>query len=317
MPKDVNGEGSTALSPGRSHTFEDNDADPGNSGALQITQSLPVNFEFSAQRFAFFKRLAKDLIHHRDGGPFSSPVDVETLKIPQYFDIIKHPMDLGTIYNRLDTGAYEYAVDAVISDFVLVFDNCFHFNPPFTPVSEMGEGLYKLMLRRMENSKLFTPEQMALASGTDVYKYHKDPSIEGYDDPGPRSKTESRAKGRGGDRSGAALRIPRIKPVLDDLLIHHEEEIEEFTLTETEALFLKINMLPDHFHETIMEFIIQTCPYVLVEYDNENLDINLDRLPREVLRRLQEYVDECFNVIQQAGFQPQPISAPQASQLAS
>ena len=36
----------------------------------------------------------------------SEPVDPVALQIPTYFDIIKHPMDLGTILHKLARGAY-------------------------------------------------------------------------------------------------------------------------------------------------------------------------------------------------------------------
>ena len=36
--------------------------------------------------------------------PFRQPVDPDALQIPDYFNIIKHPMDLSTIKRNLDTG---------------------------------------------------------------------------------------------------------------------------------------------------------------------------------------------------------------------
>ena len=35
---------------------------------------------------------------------FSEPVDPVTLGIPDYFDVIKHPMDLGTVKAQLSSG---------------------------------------------------------------------------------------------------------------------------------------------------------------------------------------------------------------------
>ncbi|KAF7106438.1 hypothetical protein CFC21_107166, partial [Triticum aestivum] len=37
---------------------------------------------------------------------FNVPVDVERLNIPDYNEIIKHLMDLGTIKKKLDSGSY-------------------------------------------------------------------------------------------------------------------------------------------------------------------------------------------------------------------
>ena len=50
-------------------------------------------------------RLHVKLMNHKWAGPFLHPVDPVALHIPDYFDIIKNPMDLGTIYSRLLSGA--------------------------------------------------------------------------------------------------------------------------------------------------------------------------------------------------------------------
>lgn len=41
--------------------------------------------------------LLRQLLRHEHAWPFAKPVDPLALNIPDYFDIIKHPMDLGTI----------------------------------------------------------------------------------------------------------------------------------------------------------------------------------------------------------------------------
>ncbi|MCL4122459.1 UNVERIFIED_CONTAM: hypothetical protein GTU68_034122, partial [Idotea baltica] len=59
--------------------------------------------------------------------PFRQPVDPQTLGIPDYFDIIKKPMDLSTIKRRLDTGYYNDPWDYV-DDVWLMFDNAWIYN---------------------------------------------------------------------------------------------------------------------------------------------------------------------------------------------
>ncbi len=41
------------------------------------------------------------MFKHSHSWPFQHPVNTIELNIPDYFDIIKHPMDLGTIKKRL------------------------------------------------------------------------------------------------------------------------------------------------------------------------------------------------------------------------
>ncbi|PVU98872.1 hypothetical protein BB559_001219 [Furculomyces boomerangus] len=73
--------------------------------------------------------------------PFLVPVDPEKLGIPTYFDIVKHPMDLGTVKAHLLTKRYYKLVSDFISDVQLVFDNCFLFNPKDTWVYEWGKKM--------------------------------------------------------------------------------------------------------------------------------------------------------------------------------
>lgn len=53
---------------------------------------------------------------------FNLPVDPDKLGIPQYREIIKQPMDLGTVKGKLEGGFYS-GVEALEADIYLVFDN--------------------------------------------------------------------------------------------------------------------------------------------------------------------------------------------------
>ncbi|CAG9863013.1 unnamed protein product [Phyllotreta striolata] len=59
--------------------------------------------------------------------PFRQPVDPQTLGIPDYFDIVKRPMDLSTIKRKLDIGQYADPWEYV-DDVWLMFDNAWLYN---------------------------------------------------------------------------------------------------------------------------------------------------------------------------------------------
>lgn len=59
--------------------------------------------------------------------PFRQPVDPQTLGIPEYFEIVKKPMDLSTIKRKLDTGQYSDPWEYV-DDVWLMFDNAWLYN---------------------------------------------------------------------------------------------------------------------------------------------------------------------------------------------
>ncbi|XP_038056192.1 histone lysine acetyltransferase CREBBP-like isoform X2 [Patiria miniata] len=59
--------------------------------------------------------------------PFQQPVDPKTLQIPDYFDIVRQPMDLSTIKHKLDTGVYQNPWQYV-DDVWLMLENAWLYN---------------------------------------------------------------------------------------------------------------------------------------------------------------------------------------------
>ncbi|XP_048847008.1 LOW QUALITY PROTEIN: CREB-binding protein-like [Brienomyrus brachyistius] len=59
--------------------------------------------------------------------PFRQPVDPTVLGIPDYFDIVKNPIDLSTIKRKLDTGQYQEPWQYV-DDIWLMFNNAWLYN---------------------------------------------------------------------------------------------------------------------------------------------------------------------------------------------
>ncbi|THU95383.1 Bromodomain-containing protein, partial [Dendrothele bispora CBS 962.96] len=60
---------------------------------------------------------------------FLHPVDPN--QVPGYADVVKHPMDFGTITNKVNRGRYR-SLEEFANDFRLVVSNAKLFNPPGT-----------------------------------------------------------------------------------------------------------------------------------------------------------------------------------------
>lgn len=58
---------------------------------------------------------------------FAEPVNVEALRIPDYPNIVKRPMDFGTIKTRLKEGQYS-KLQEFMDDMEQVFYNCRLYN---------------------------------------------------------------------------------------------------------------------------------------------------------------------------------------------
>ncbi|KAK8802881.1 hypothetical protein WA171_006552 [Blastocystis sp. BT1] len=85
-------------------------------------------------------RLHAKLMHHKWAGPFLQPVDPVALHIPDYFDIIKNPMDFGTIQGRFLDGSI-HTEDEYLSLVRLVFDNAVLYNKATDDVTIMAKTL--------------------------------------------------------------------------------------------------------------------------------------------------------------------------------
>ena len=83
----------------------------------------------------------RQLIAHKWGFPFATPVDPVALELPTYFDIIKEPMDLGTIKKLIEDGGKYVMAEEVDADVRLTFANAMTFNAEGTDVHTMAREL--------------------------------------------------------------------------------------------------------------------------------------------------------------------------------
>ena len=58
---------------------------------------------------------------------FHEPVNPVKLNIPDYLDVIKKPMDMGTVKKRLNYHYYDTA-DHFTHDMTLIWRNCYKYN---------------------------------------------------------------------------------------------------------------------------------------------------------------------------------------------
>ncbi|GMH89283.1 hypothetical protein TrST_g941 [Triparma strigata] len=83
--------------------------------------------------------------------PFLTPVDPKKLGILDYFNVIKHPMDLGTVHDCLMKHRYDKLSDAN-KHIGLVFSNAMTYNPPGHPIHLAAlklQNQYNLELSKM------------------------------------------------------------------------------------------------------------------------------------------------------------------------
>lgn len=82
-------------------------------------------------------KIVEKLKRHSKAEPFRIPVDPIKLKIPDYFDIIKRPMDLSTVLKNVKLREYK-SPQEFAADVRLIWENCRTYNPPNTNVAKHG-----------------------------------------------------------------------------------------------------------------------------------------------------------------------------------
>jgi len=84
--------------------------------------------------------ILKPLMNHQNGWVFNVPVDPVELNLPDYFDIIKRPMDLGTVQRRLENGNF-HSLEDFEHDVTLTFDNAMTYNQEGSVVHAMAREM--------------------------------------------------------------------------------------------------------------------------------------------------------------------------------
>ena len=128
-------------------------ASKGNSkaGAVVLPPSPPARIPASVWREECLKICIK-LMRQDKAWPFCDPVDPVALNLPDYFDIIKVPMDLGTVRKKLEAGGYEKA-SSCVDDLETTFNNAIAYNPSTDAVHTWAVALSSLLNKLVDKSE--------------------------------------------------------------------------------------------------------------------------------------------------------------------
>lgn len=111
--------------------------------------------EFSKDLVKRSGELLGMLMKHQYGWVFNEPVDAKKLKLNDYYKIIKHPMDLGTVKSRLSKNWYKSPKEFA-EDVRLTFNNAMKYNEKGQDVHAMADKLLKIFEDNWANLKAKT-----------------------------------------------------------------------------------------------------------------------------------------------------------------
>jgi hypothetical protein len=106
------------------------------------------------------KKLLLNISNRSDTEPFREAVDWKGLRLHDYPEIIKRPMDLGLVKKKIDNAEYKHVQEAA-EDIRLVWRNCMTYNMDGSDfhrlakrLSKMFEEKYKNMLKELDMESL-------------------------------------------------------------------------------------------------------------------------------------------------------------------
>ncbi|CAE6215726.1 unnamed protein product [Arabidopsis arenosa] len=137
---------------------------------VQAKKKQKLDCDWSSQCLA----LLRFLMEHRVGWLFEEPVDPVKLEIPDYFSVIRKPMDLGTVKSKLLKNVYGNE-DEFAADVRLTFSNAMLYNPPGNEVHTIAKEIKEIFEVRW---KLLKKKMVSKLSGTEVTEGSKRQPVE-------------------------------------------------------------------------------------------------------------------------------------------
>ncbi|RCK59288.1 Histone acetyltransferase GCN5 [Candida viswanathii] len=99
--------------------------------------------------YNFMVTLFSEMQNHPSAWPFAVPVNKE--EVPDYYEVIKEPMDLSTMELKLENDKYE-SFDQFLYDARLIYKNCRSYNGETTTYYKNANKLEKFMNNKIKDS---------------------------------------------------------------------------------------------------------------------------------------------------------------------
>ncbi|KAL7087015.1 hypothetical protein ACP275_13G039100 [Erythranthe tilingii] len=212
--------------------------------------------------------LLDKLMKHKHGWVFNKPVDAVGLGLHDYFEIIRNPMDLGTVKDRLAQNWYKSPMEFA-EDVRLTFKNALTYNPKEQDVYLMADQLLKIfedkwpvieadyMRESRPNMKKTTDRSESTNAGVD-----------------PLRKTMSIAQ------TGKVF--VKKKPKAKD------SNKREMTYEEKQKLSINLQNLPSEKLENVVQIIKKRNPSV--SQQDDEIEVDIDVVDTETLWELDRFV---------------------------
>ncbi|AEE33487.1 DNA-binding bromodomain-containing protein [Arabidopsis thaliana] len=119
------------------------------------------NLRYNKQELEDSLIVIKKIMKMEAADPFNVPVNPEALGIPDYFDIIKTPMDFGTICNNFEKGNKYMNSEDVYKDVNYIWNNCSKYNKKGDYIVDLMKRVKKNFMKYWTSAGLYTEQSAA------------------------------------------------------------------------------------------------------------------------------------------------------------
>lgn len=243
------------------------------------------------------------LINHEFGPPFNFPVDVT--QYTDYREKIKHPMDFSTIKKKNDMGNY-YDSDEFVHDVRLVFKNCLAYNDAKANIVFMAETLSKYFEERWAEVKQRESKLLEIAEMEDMKNLINELRVEhqkliselqrlvqstSTSSPKSGSNTSSelaantKSSGNASSQNEANGHGRKRKE-------RESKPLSPFDYQKRQLLRERIERLSADDLQKMVELATSLLPNA--DQKNGELELDLESLPEDSLRKLSSFVNKCL-----------------------
>ncbi|KAF5444250.1 hypothetical protein F2P56_036738 [Juglans regia] len=252
------------------------------------------------------KDVLTKLRKHKNGW-FNEPVDVAGMGLHDYYDIIKQPMDLGTVKSRLSRNLYQSPLDFA-ADVRLTFTNAITYNPKGHTVHAMAEQL----LSRFE--ELFRPVGEQIERPDEEYGekgvFDAEEELEASDNNNPNSmqfakrsertyiedKVSDHSEPLQGNHASSSnqpmvqspMKAPPVKPVKQPKPKAKDPNKREMSLEEKHKLGIGLQSLPPEKMEQVVQIIRKRNGHL--KQDGDEIELDIEAVDTETLWELDRLV---------------------------
>jgi len=245
---------------------------------------------------------------------FNTPVNATALNLHDYFDIIKHPMDLGTVKSKLAKNAYSTPADFA-EDVRLTFNNALTYNPKGHGVNtaamqllEKFEELYQPIHEKFDEKSFDDELQASSWNHVEPERERERERVKKKDNPIPfpapvakrqeplpepastsnQPSTSNPPLPQSPVRTPSPTRALPVKPLKQPKPKARDPNKREMNVEEKHKLGLGLQILPPEKMEQVVQIIRKRNGHL--EQDGDEIELDMEAVDTETLWELDRLV---------------------------